>query len=302
MFINDFQSNLKEKAKRLNFEPNGFKVSKELEKLYEDMKGSMSKIVKNLDEINKLKIIKNKEDPYDQNNEINKSHMIASTDGYVNIRSLYTYKPTRSQNDSSNQKLLSYNLIIEMSIKICKEMVNFYTISFELLQHMLIECFKDDFYENIEKMEYFFNFLNKILKLTTAFDILKIKNPTIFSEYSESKLKNNEYLNFNVDELEDNKICILNMISLPAGRLFLSFFSSSVFDLEHPLFLAKPIKIHLGIVSLKTISFFIYLSEIYDWQYVLIYFIPLFYRLTCDDPFAKNVKQKAYSEMLKKHA
>lgn len=198
------------------------------------------------------------------------------------------------------KELNSYNCIV-----ICKEMLNFYHISHELLQNILTECFRDSFYINLDKMEYFFGFFNKVCKMMVAFDLLKIQNPLIFSNYCESKLRNEPTFDSNVEQGEDSKICILNLVSLPLGRLFLSFFSYPTFDLEHPSFLSKTIKIQLNPESKKRISLFIYISERSEWRYLMVYFITLFYKLEGNDPFnisyVEFIKYKKYMEMLKQH-
>ena len=247
MFISNTQSIMKQKAKQIRFETNGYAISSELMCIYNNVKLSFSIIAKKIE------------------------------------------NPKNSKN----------------SIEICKEMINLYGLIHELLQNLLTECFRDNFYLNLEKMEPFFEFLNKVCKIMMAFDLLKIQNPLAFSKYCEAKLKDEEVFNTNVEEGEDNKICILNMISLPFGRLFLSFFCYPTFDLSNPSFLDKIMKIYLNHDSTKRISVYIYLAEQEKWQYLLIYLIALYYKLTGHDPFKitddELLKYKKYLEMIKLH-
>lgn len=187
----------------------------------------------------------------------------------------------------------------------CKNMAVFYSLSHELLQIVLSELFRDDFYVSIDKMEPFFKFLNKIFKIMLAFDLFKIQNPEAFSNYCESKLKDDEVFIKNVEESEDNKICALHMISLPIGRLFLSFFIAPSFELEHPAFIEKTTKIHLNSESTKMLAIFIYLGEREKYNYMTLYLMALFYKLADNDLLQitniELLKHIKYLEMLKHH-
>lgn len=247
MFMADLQSIMRQKAKKIHFEANGYAISKDLLELYENLKISFTSIVNQYD----------------------------------------------SQLDYSN------------CIDICIEMVRLYSIAQEILQNLLTECFRDSFYLNLEKMGSFFEFLDKICKLLIAVDLIKIQNPIVFSKYCEAKLKEIEEFNLKIDELEDNKICILHMITLPYGRMFLSFFCHPIFDLNRPSYLDKNIKVYLNHDSVKRLSLFVYLIERNRWKYVLVYFLALFYKLTHNDPFGitdnELMKYKKYLNMLKMH-
>lgn len=198
---------------------------------------------------------------------------------------------------------LDGNIDSIQSIDICKKSIVFYEICEELLQHILNECFSDTFLESIRRKRDIFEISNKLFKILMLFDLLKSRNPRIFSNYCELRLKQEEKFKEMVDDLQDDKISMLNMISVPMGRLFLSMFSSQKFNLLNPLFLGKISKIHLDTEKQNRLCIFTYLCEINQWKYAFIFFSALFDRVTNTNYFdlknntLKNLR--GYLEMLK---
>lgn len=200
-------------------------------------------------------------------------------------------------------KKMDGNIDFMISIDICKEELSFYNISEVLIHCVMSECFNDEFFENIERKRELFDISNKIFKLFMLFDLMKSRNPRIFSYYCEMRLKDEEPFREIVTDIEDDGISMLNMITMPMGRLFLSMFSSLNFDLSKPLFLGKTSKIYLNIENQRRLCVFIYLCEINQWKYSFIFLIALFNRVVNSGSFdlkdnaLKNFR--SYLEMLK---
>ncbi|KAM0680431.1 hypothetical protein GINT2_001491 [Glugoides intestinalis] len=191
-------------------------------------------------------------------------------------------------------------------INICKKMLRFYQECEEILQNIVFEAFNESFVEEIEKKRNFFEISNKIFKLMMHFDVLKAKNSSIFAQYTEMRLNNTEEFRKKIDDAEDDKISMFNLISMPMGRLFLSMFTSTRFDLQIPLFLGKISKVYLNEEYKKRLCLFIYLSETHQWKYVFLFMNILFERSIGSNGFnfpsimVKNYQE--YSEMLKRHS
>ncbi|ELA41968.1 uncharacterized protein VICG_00985 [Vittaforma corneae ATCC 50505] len=191
----------------------------------------------------------------------------------------------------------------QQSIEICKEMLNFYRCAEEVLQIFINECFKSRFMAKIQKKREIFDLADKIFKLLMLFDLIKSRSLKVFSIYSEMRVKNDEMLYSLVDDVEDDRISIFNMISLPMARLFLSMFSSQTFDLKIPFFLGKVSKIHLNSENQEKLGIFIYICEIHQWKYTFIFLIALFGRATEKGGFNINEESlkniQGYLEMMK---
>lgn len=198
---------------------------------------------------------------------------------------------------------LDGNIDPVQSINICKKCICFYEICEELLQHIMNECFSDTFLESIGRKRDVFEISNKIFKILMLFDLLKSRNPRIFSNYCELRLKQEDAFKEAVEDLQDDKISMLNMMSVPMGRLFLSMFSSHKFNLTNLMFLGKISKIHLDTEKQNRLCIFTYLCEINQWKYAFIFFSALFNRITDTNYFdlknntLKNLR--GYLEMLR---
>lgn len=183
-------------------------------------------------------------------------------------------------------------------VEICKKMLLLYSTCEELLQNIVFEFFRESFIKNIGKKECLFVVSNKIFKIMMLYDLLKAKNPWIFAKYTEMRIKMEKDFWKLVDEQEDVKISVLNMISMPMGRLFLSMFTSSIFDIEIPEFLGKISKIYLDIEFQKRLFIYIYLSEIHQWKYLHVFLVALLTRVVGNNYDLKDEQFHNYLEYL----
>lgn len=188
-------------------------------------------------------------------------------------------------------------------IEICKEMLRFYRCGEELLQNLMNECFNDKFMGNIHRKRNIFDISDKVFKLIMAFDLIKSRTSKVFYAYSEARLRNEDFSEM-VDEAEDDRISLMHMIGLPMARLFLSMFSSANFSLEVPFLLGKVSKIHIDEKNRNKLYIFIYLCEIHQWKYMLVFLTALSQResvgggLNIKEESLKNIL--GYFEMMKK--
>jgi hypothetical protein len=173
-------------------------------------------------------------------------------------------------------------------IEICREMLCFYSNAEDLLQIFIGECFRDRFMISVGKKREIFEIQDKVFKLMIQFDILKTRCPKVFERYSEMRILEDELFYNIVTEDEDGKISTLNMIAMPMGRLFLSMFSSNIFSLKIPNFSRKVSKIHLNTERQNRLGVFIYLCEIHQWKYMLIFLVGVFTRAIGNSVFDIN--------------
>lgn len=188
------------------------------------------------------------------------------------------------------------------SVELCRKMLFFYTSCEELVHLLMLECFKDSFIRNVERRLGVFTMVNKIFKIMMIFDVMKLRNREIFSCYSEMRLLEKGTMN-DIDEVEDNKISMLFMICIPMARMFLTMFSSPIFDLEIPCLLGKIPKLYLDLDHQKMVGLFAYLSEKHNWRYSLVFFSVLFERATGSSELDVNrnttANLLAYLDMMK---
>lgn len=156
--------------------------------------------------------------------------------------------------------------------EICKRLVSVYETLQELLDVLLKELNKPSFIAHVHKMQPFFEFLNKVLRMVVKLDLFKIQNPLIFAAYSEHRLLNPKEITKYVEQIEDQKISTYQSVSLPLGRLFLSFFSNSKFDLISPVLLSKISKILIDQEKLDNLGIFTYLARLNNWRYINVVF------------------------------
>lgn len=202
-------------------------------------------------------------------------------------------------------KKLKNPLKKDRSIKICKEILVFYLKAEDLLHNLVLECFNENFMYNINQKKKIFELANKIAKFFIRFDVIKAKNFQVFTEYTQIRLNSEERFYKLVNSSEDDKISMLFKMAMPMARLFLSMFSSPIFNLEIPVFLGKFSKVHLTLEEQKKLGIFIYLCENYQWKYLIVFLMGVFDRATGKNWFLiKNEKLEdfvIYLEMMKQH-
>lgn len=199
-------------------------------------------------------------------------------------------------------KLLMKKLDETGSVFIMKEMLDFYQRAESLIQYVLDEVFRDTFEELISERRAVFDLANKILKLFVLFDLMKIRNPLVFCEYSRHKLLNPDDLLGIVSDIEDDRISILGSICLPMGRQFLSMFSSDNFEICLPALLSKRSKIHLNAEKQKRLCMYGYMAQKFEWKYLLIFLSAVLEKMFGKGIFESNNEHierfKEYLEML----
>lgn len=193
----------------------------------------------------------------------------------------------------------------ELAPEVARNFLSFYLQAETLLLNLINEMFKKSFNETIEKRKPIFNMLNKLFKIMMHVDSLRLRYPDVFCKYTEYKMNNSKFFSKKYSDLEDQKISILSLISLPMGRLILSLFTSDKFELFYPTLLSKRSRVFLDKDRKKVLYMYCRLSEKYNFKYILIYFAVIYKRFYGQYSFSFdneiNHAYKSYIDMLHSH-
>lgn len=160
---------------------------------------------------------------------------------------------------------------VESAPLVLKDFLHFYLKCETFGLSLLNEIFKPHFVETMTHRRSVFSMLNKLMKIFMSVDMIRMRNPEIFCNYTQFKIIHGDEIYKICSELEDQKICVLSSIPLPMGRLLLSLFATDSFELYYPTVLSKRIRISLNGNAKKTLYLYARLMAINDYKYIHIY-------------------------------
>lgn len=188
---------------------------------------------------------------------------------------------------------------------IIRDFLSFYLKGETLALALFNEIFKPNFYESIDKRKSIFVLLNKIMKIFISLDCIRLKHPEVFCQFSTYKLEHRKRFSKQFTELENQRLSILGLITLPMGRLVMSLFATEKCELFYPAVLSKRIRINLNNERKRYLYLYSRLAELNNLNYLCLFLVAIYRRFFGSSSFNIGGPMKAhydeYLRMLQEH-